>query len=194
MTQLPVKDQRRPWLRYEVEGYTDEIVQDFKQRLAGIFSRRIHRVQGQVVFTSHVWRRLFKIRWPLVRELMLEFFSTCRFADTLLDLEYAVVGELTKIDLDELFRLHICKRVADTWAWAAPRPERQQAAAAEALEVIEATTRTMPQRMTSLEEEVLGLRESLGEQRAVLDAMSQDFSRGSLGEGLMMSAPQQPDP
>ncbi|GJZ61015.1 hypothetical protein Tco_0617152 [Tanacetum coccineum] len=43
-------------------------------------------VQGHIVFTSHAWRRLFEIRGPLVREMMMEFFSTCRFADTKLDL------------------------------------------------------------------------------------------------------------
>ncbi|GKC83166.1 hypothetical protein Tco_1138883 [Tanacetum coccineum] len=37
--------------------------------------------------------------------------------------------------------------------------------------------RTMPQRMARLEKEVHGLREILGEQRAVLDGMSRDFSR-----------------
>ncbi|GJS69441.1 retrovirus-related pol polyprotein from transposon TNT 1-94 [Tanacetum coccineum] len=37
--------------------------------------------------------------------------------------------------------------------------------------------RTKPQRMARLEEEVHGLRESLGEQCAVLDEMSRDFSR-----------------
>ncbi|GJT09320.1 hypothetical protein Tco_0856362 [Tanacetum coccineum] len=35
----------------------------------------------------------------------------------------------------------------------------------------------MPKRMTRLEEEVHGLRESLGDQRAVLDAMNRDFYR-----------------
>ncbi|GKB49988.1 hypothetical protein Tco_0900741 [Tanacetum coccineum] len=30
-----------------------------------------------LVFTSHAWRRLFEIQGPLVREFMLEFFSTC---------------------------------------------------------------------------------------------------------------------
>ncbi|GJU85222.1 hypothetical protein Tco_1292768 [Tanacetum coccineum] len=91
-----------------------EIVQEFKHSLAGIFSRRIHRVhvldfkgmteemgmdidarlsmrhrntKGLVVFTSHAWRRLFDIRGPLVRELMLELFSMCRFDDLVLDLD-----------------------------------------------------------------------------------------------------------
>ncbi|GJZ94935.1 hypothetical protein Tco_0667138, partial [Tanacetum coccineum] len=35
-----------------------------------------------LVFTSHAWRRLFEIPGPLVREFMLEFFSTCRMIDT----------------------------------------------------------------------------------------------------------------
>ncbi|GJR09910.1 hypothetical protein Tco_0792562 [Tanacetum coccineum] len=109
-----VRAQRHPWLRYEVDGYTEEVVQEFKHRLARIFSRRVHWVQvlvfegmteemgmdivarlsmrhrdveGLVVFTSHAWRSLFDIRGPLVRELMLEFFNTCRFDDLVLDLD-----------------------------------------------------------------------------------------------------------
>ncbi|GKB27493.1 hypothetical protein Tco_0866894, partial [Tanacetum coccineum] len=58
---------RRP--RYQVEGYTEEIVQDYEQRLATIFGR-------QVLFSSHAWRRVFEIRGLLVREFMLEFYST----------------------------------------------------------------------------------------------------------------------
>ncbi|GKB94451.1 hypothetical protein Tco_0980588 [Tanacetum coccineum] len=114
MAQLPIRAQRHPWLEYEVEGNTEEVVQEFEHRLAGIFSRRVHRVQvldfegmtekmgmdlvaslsirhrdakGLVVFTSHAWRRLFDIRGPLVRELMLEFFSTCSFDDMVLDFD-----------------------------------------------------------------------------------------------------------
>ncbi|GKB81505.1 hypothetical protein Tco_0948400 [Tanacetum coccineum] len=43
--------------------------------------------KGLVVLTSHAWRRLFDVIGPLVRELMLEFFSTCRFDDLVLDLD-----------------------------------------------------------------------------------------------------------
>ncbi|GJS74406.1 hypothetical protein Tco_0707247 [Tanacetum coccineum] len=43
------------------------------------------RGDGQVVFASHAWRRLFGIRGPLVRELILEFFSTCRIAQAYWD-------------------------------------------------------------------------------------------------------------
>ncbi|GKE61725.1 hypothetical protein Tco_1512092, partial [Tanacetum coccineum] len=37
MAPLPACDQRHLWLRYQVEGYTEEIVHDFEQRLETIF-------------------------------------------------------------------------------------------------------------------------------------------------------------
>ncbi|GKB69371.1 hypothetical protein Tco_0930783 [Tanacetum coccineum] len=58
MVPLPPRDQRHIWLRYQVEGYTEEIVHDFEQRLEMIFGRA-----------------------PLVQEFLLEFFSTCRIGD-----------------------------------------------------------------------------------------------------------------
>ncbi|GJY18054.1 hypothetical protein Tco_0389545 [Tanacetum coccineum] len=108
MAPLPPRDQRHLWLRYQVEGYTEEIVHDFEQRLETIFGRQVNRVHildfkgltpdirqdlaermrmvytmddGQEVFVSHAWRRLFGIRAPLVQEFILEFFSTCRIED-----------------------------------------------------------------------------------------------------------------
>nr|GFC95752.1 hypothetical protein [Tanacetum cinerariifolium] len=93
MASLPPRDQRHPWLRYQVEGYTEEIMHDFKQRLETVFGRPVNRVhvldfvrltkemrqtladrlrmaytedEGRVLFTSHAWRRLFEIRGPLV--------------------------------------------------------------------------------------------------------------------------------
>ncbi|GKC64703.1 hypothetical protein Tco_1097301 [Tanacetum coccineum] len=108
MEPLPPHDQRHLWLRYQVEGYTEEIVHDFKQRLKTIFGRQVSQVHildfeglttnmrqnlaermrmvytrddGQEVFVSHAWRRLFEIRSPLVQEFILEFFSTCRIGD-----------------------------------------------------------------------------------------------------------------
>ncbi|GKF56198.1 hypothetical protein Tco_0166538 [Tanacetum coccineum] len=86
----------------------------FETRLTRIYRREVHRVQvfdfaglpdlmaeglsgmmliehrdAQVVslFTSRVWRRLFDIRGPLVHELILEFFSTFRFGQAILDLD-----------------------------------------------------------------------------------------------------------
>ncbi|GJV59142.1 hypothetical protein Tco_1465242 [Tanacetum coccineum] len=47
-----------------------------------------HRDDGGVImFTSRAWRRLFNIRGPLVKELILEFHSTLRFGEVLLDLD-----------------------------------------------------------------------------------------------------------
>ncbi|GKA81337.1 hypothetical protein Tco_0788029 [Tanacetum coccineum] len=114
MTPLPPRAQRHPWLRYQVEGYTEEIVHDFEQRLDTVFGRPVHLVhvldfarlteevrqtlvdrlrmvyiedEGQELFTSHTWRRLFEIRGSLV--FMLEFFSTCRISDAKLGLDKA---------------------------------------------------------------------------------------------------------
>ncbi|GJU16835.1 hypothetical protein Tco_1144801 [Tanacetum coccineum] len=50
-------------------------------------SMRHKDTEGLVFFTSHTRRRLFDIRGPLVRELILEFFRTCRFDDLVLDLD-----------------------------------------------------------------------------------------------------------
>ncbi|GKD43738.1 hypothetical protein Tco_1268383 [Tanacetum coccineum] len=90
---LPHRDQRHLWLRYQVEGYTEDIVHNYEQRLETIFSRSVNQVyvldfarliegrrqtlagrlrmvytwdEGQELFTSHAWRRLFKIRAPLL--------------------------------------------------------------------------------------------------------------------------------
>ncbi|GKB23657.1 hypothetical protein Tco_0863058 [Tanacetum coccineum] len=56
----------------------------------GLFARIVmeHRDDaGVVVFTSRARGRLFDTRGPLVRELVLEFFSTLRFGEVLLDLD-----------------------------------------------------------------------------------------------------------
>ncbi|GKG50202.1 hypothetical protein Tco_0521302, partial [Tanacetum coccineum] len=47
-----------------------------------------HRDEAGVsVFTSRAWRRMLDIRVPLVYELILEFFSTFRFGQAILDLD-----------------------------------------------------------------------------------------------------------
>ncbi|GJX52622.1 hypothetical protein Tco_0280991 [Tanacetum coccineum] len=56
----------------------------------GLFARMAmeHRDEaGVVVFISQGWRRLFDTRGPLVWELILEFLSTLRFGEVLLDLD-----------------------------------------------------------------------------------------------------------
>ncbi|GJZ15601.1 hypothetical protein Tco_0551278 [Tanacetum coccineum] len=109
MAPLPPRAQRHPLLRYQVEGYIKGIVHDFEQRLDTIFGRQVNWVhtdkmrgnlvdrlrmvytgdEGQELFTIHAWRRLFKIRGPLVQEFILEFFSTCRMSDTEMVLDVA---------------------------------------------------------------------------------------------------------
>ncbi|GJW33397.1 hypothetical protein Tco_0053429 [Tanacetum coccineum] len=41
-----------------------------------------------------------------------------------------VARELPLIDMGELVKLNICMEIEDDWVWVAPRPERQQVAAA----------------------------------------------------------------
>ncbi|GJU96620.1 hypothetical protein Tco_1321376 [Tanacetum coccineum] len=91
-------------------------IADFETRLAKIYRREVHRVQvfdfggfldmmveglrgmmlmehmdaqGQNVFTSRAWRRLFEIRGLLVHELILEFFRSFRFGEAVVDLDTA---------------------------------------------------------------------------------------------------------
>nr|GEW82052.1 hypothetical protein [Tanacetum cinerariifolium] len=73
----------------------------------------------------------------------------------------------------------VCDELDDTWAWVASGPKRQPDATTSAPEtslVATSVTRTMPQRMERLEEEVYEIRESLAEQREVMDAMARHFS------------------
>ncbi|GJR01856.1 hypothetical protein Tco_0524840 [Tanacetum coccineum] len=358
MAPLPPRDQRNPWLMYQVEGYTKDIVHNYGKRLEMIFGRSVNRVhvldfarltegmrqtlagklrmvytrdEGQELFTSHAWRILFEIRGPLVREFILEFLSTCMISDTEMGLDVVdtlcfqlgrarrrmtwrqfilalgihtseemaedgfeeywlgserviidkgdlrdywieisgqapkkvtgidlfylrsmdqgtvnvpyllaqylfrhakgkksgakvfggyfigrltahfglvsdeglrglsvITHELPMIDLHELVRLNICVRLGDTWAWVAPRPERQQVAAVGAPKAAEdapvddegtlavpapvrvaqppPAARTVSQRLAKLEEDVHGIKVSLGEQREVVDAMSETSS------------------
>ncbi|GKF24821.1 hypothetical protein Tco_0080715 [Tanacetum coccineum] len=44
MAPLPAVDQRHPWLRYQVKGYTEGIVRSYEKRLETIRSRPINRV------------------------------------------------------------------------------------------------------------------------------------------------------
>nr|GEV58931.1 hypothetical protein [Tanacetum cinerariifolium] len=78
---LPPRDKRHQYLRYEELQYNDADIVDFEMRLANIYRRDVHRVQGQSMFTSQAWRRLFEIRGPLVYELIVKFFSTFRLGE-----------------------------------------------------------------------------------------------------------------
>ena len=96
--------------------YSKVDINDCEGRLGKIFRRGIHRTlvldfgslpdlmaegltqrmviehmdtEGMVVFSSRAWPRLFDIRGPLVREYILEFFSTFRFWELVLELDIA---------------------------------------------------------------------------------------------------------
>ncbi|GJW99283.1 hypothetical protein Tco_0183197 [Tanacetum coccineum] len=92
---LPPRDQRHQYLGFEGLEYKDVDIIDFEERLGRIYGREIHRG----VFTSRAWRRLFKIRGPLVHELILEFFSTFRFGEAMLDLDMARALQFQLVEL-----------------------------------------------------------------------------------------------
>ncbi|GJW52665.1 hypothetical protein Tco_0096750 [Tanacetum coccineum] len=149
---LPPRAQRNLWLRFEGQGYADEIIQDFEERLGTIFSRQVNRV--------HV----------------LDFEGLTE------GMRQALIDRLRMVDQEG----------HEEGVQADPAPIQ----APQAPPVAAPGPRTKPQRMARLEEEVHGLRDSLGEQRAVLDEMSRDFSRyhtrDAPNEGQMGLAPQQP--
>ncbi|GJW71735.1 hypothetical protein Tco_0128652 [Tanacetum coccineum] len=111
---LPPRDLRHQYLRYEGLQYTNVDILDFDSRLTKIYMREVHKVQvfdfrglsdlmddglsvrmlmehrdaqGVSLFSRRAWRWLFDIRAPLVHELILEFFSTFRFGEAILDLD-----------------------------------------------------------------------------------------------------------
>ncbi|GJX47498.1 hypothetical protein Tco_0272688, partial [Tanacetum coccineum] len=111
---LPSRELRYPFLRYEGLQYIEADIEDFEMRLTRIYRREVYRVQvfdfgglpdlmaeglsgrmlmeykdaqGVSLFTSRAWRRLFDIKGLLVHELILEFFSTFRFGQAILDLD-----------------------------------------------------------------------------------------------------------
>ncbi|GKC45176.1 hypothetical protein Tco_1062898 [Tanacetum coccineum] len=111
---LPPREQRHRFFKYEGLEYADADIADFEARLARIYRRKVHRVmvfdfgglpalmaeglsarmlmehqddQGVSLFTNWAWRRLFDIKGPLVHKLILEFYSTFRFGQAILDLD-----------------------------------------------------------------------------------------------------------
>nr|GEV91448.1 hypothetical protein [Tanacetum cinerariifolium] len=128
----------------KVEGYTEEIVHDFEQKLETIF-------KSQEIFMSHAQRRLFEIRAPLVHEFILEFFSTYRidslhiaeemekdgFKAYWLGSERVILdkGNLSDYWVEissgrdflrgELVKLNIYREIGDDWVWVAQGTKRQ---------------------------------------------------------------------
>ncbi|GJV82910.1 hypothetical protein Tco_1522808, partial [Tanacetum coccineum] len=76
--------------------------------LSGRMLMEYRDAQAQSIFTSRAWRRLFEIRGSLVYELILEFFSTFRFGEAVLDLDAAgalqfqLGGVRHRVDVDSV--------------------------------------------------------------------------------------------
>nr|GEV53987.1 hypothetical protein [Tanacetum cinerariifolium] len=125
MAPLPPADQRHLWLRYQVEGYTENIVHNYEHRLKTIWVRSVNQV--------HILD--FEDLTPEIRHDMvvrLRMVYTRGNGSSISGRgqapEKVVTHELLLIDLHELGRLNICSRYGDTWAWVAQGPERQQPA------------------------------------------------------------------
>ncbi|GKE55227.1 hypothetical protein Tco_1494412, partial [Tanacetum coccineum] len=132
-----------------------------------------------------------------------------------------VVSELPVIDLHELARLNIYARFGNTWAWVAPGPERQQAAAAgspgavedapaadERAQAVPAPVqapqppppapqpRTMSQRIDRLEEEVRKMRQSVAFDSTLIGSSRLSYERRvkpKTGNANTFAAPQTDD-
>ncbi|GKD87068.1 hypothetical protein Tco_1358222 [Tanacetum coccineum] len=69
------------------------------------------RKQGAMIFGGQFITRLAK-HFGLLTEERLQGLAV-------------IVRDLPIIDMAKITRLHICEELVDTWAWVAPRPERQ---------------------------------------------------------------------
>ncbi|GKB19196.1 hypothetical protein Tco_0853119 [Tanacetum coccineum] len=156
MAPLSAADQRYPWLRYQVEGYTEGIIHSYEQRLETIWSRLVNWVYVlDFEGLTPGMRQDFAVRLRMVYngEFILEFLRTCRMSDTEMGLD--VANTLCfQLEAQYLFRHangrksgarlsggHFIGRLAmhfglvsDEGLRGLQGPERQQAAAADAHE------------------------------------------------------------
>ncbi|GKA08985.1 hypothetical protein Tco_0688316 [Tanacetum coccineum] len=136
-----------------VKGYTKDIVHDFEQRLDIIFGRHVNRVhvldfagltkemgqtladrirmvyfgaKGQALFTTHAWRRLFKIPGLLLGGAR----RRMTWRQFILALGLHTFEEMAEDGFEAYW-------LGSGRAWVASGPERQSAAAAGAPEVTE---------------------------------------------------------
>nr|GEZ54303.1 hypothetical protein [Tanacetum cinerariifolium] len=120
----------------------------------------------QVVFTSYAWRRTFDICGRLAEHFRL------LTDEGLLGINYGAPGTETQQDATAGAN-QVDTEKAGEGALGIPAPVQPTLGP----QAASLATSTMPQRMSRLEEDVHGLRDSLGGQREVLDMLSQDFSR-----------------
>ncbi|GJR98124.1 hypothetical protein Tco_0270298 [Tanacetum coccineum] len=86
MSLLPSRDQRDLWLRYQVEGYSEDIVHSYEQRLEMICGRSVNRVH--VLDFSGLTKRMRQTLGDRLRiEFILEFLGTCGVSDTEIGLD-----------------------------------------------------------------------------------------------------------
>ncbi|GKA35970.1 hypothetical protein Tco_0722461 [Tanacetum coccineum] len=179
---------------FDFEGLTEEMRQGLTDRLRMVYTG----AERHVLFTSYAWRRVFEILGPLSMIASDDDFSEAvpsytsirdplrRLCHRLIAVSISGRGQAPEkvdyrggplgIDCGERQQMtaagaaQVDEEIPDEGVQADPAPAQGPPTAAPII-------RTMPQSMTRLEEEVHRLRESLGEQRAVLDGMSRDFSR-----------------
>nr|GEU65545.1 hypothetical protein [Tanacetum cinerariifolium] len=152
MAPLPPRVEMHAWLRFEDREYTNTEIQDFEGRSGRIYDRKVRRVQvldfeeltmemdqavidrlsmehiradGHVVFTSHAWRRLFRIRRQLIRKPLRRL---CHHL-----IAFTIVGRSQapeKVTTTNLYYLRSMNEGTDVAAGSAPRvdPEIAQGA------------------------------------------------------------------
>nr|GEV04390.1 hypothetical protein [Tanacetum cinerariifolium] len=97
---LSVRDQRHQYIR----GLTDLMAEG----LSGKMLMEHMNAQGHNMFISRAWKWLFEIQGPLMHELILEFFSSFRLREAMVDLD--TTGALQfQLEGDPILRL--CHRL-----------------------------------------------------------------------------------
>nr|GEX33838.1 hypothetical protein [Tanacetum cinerariifolium] len=149
MAPLPPRDQIYIWLKYQVEGFTKNIMHDYEKRLETIWGR---------LSEGHFIGRL-AANVGLISDQGLRGLSV-------------VTRELLMINVHELARLNIC---GGTWAWVALGQERQLDAAIGALEPLRMLLQLM-RRLARVGEEVREMRQSILGLRGDVDRFITDQS------------------
>ncbi|GKD94328.1 hypothetical protein Tco_1374165, partial [Tanacetum coccineum] len=90
----------------------DELIEEMDQDVTERLRMQHTNAEGQVLFTSYAWRELLDIYGPLVRYIILEFFSTLRFIEGVLDLDSA---DTFQFQLDSLRVIASKAELADYW-------------------------------------------------------------------------------
>nr|GEV35093.1 hypothetical protein [Tanacetum cinerariifolium] len=176
---LPSRDQRHQYLRYEGLQYTDADIADFKTRLARIYMREVQRVQvldfgglsdlmaeglkgrmlmehkdaqGQSVFTSRAWRQIILALGLHTAEEMHTAGFGLYWAETLgpeRQLDATAGAPKAAEDAPDVDEGDLTVRAPIQEPQPPPPPP---------------VSRTMPQRMARLKEDVREIRGALGEQ------------------------------